>query len=72
MSEVARRYAPHFVEPFAFRMDVGERRNPSSTSDIRKTLVEPLGNARTMLAVFFSILLLARSLFLLGGDAQFA
>jgi hypothetical protein len=35
-------------------------------------IVEPLSDARTMLAVFFSILLLARSLFVLGGDAQFA
>jgi hypothetical protein len=40
----------------------------------RRTLryVEPLSDARTPLAVFFSSLLLARSLFLLGEDAQFA
>jgi len=64
-SEEARRYHPHFVWPFARRMDLGERKIPSSAS-------EPLSDARTMLAVFFSILLLARSLFLLGGDAQSA
>jgi hypothetical protein len=34
--------------------------------------VEPLSDARTMLAVFFNILLLARSLFLFGEDVQFA
>ncbi len=29
-SEEARRYGPHFVWPFACRMDLGERKNPSS------------------------------------------
>jgi hypothetical protein len=38
-------------------MDLGERINPASASDLRKTLVEPLNDARTTLADFFSILL---------------
>jgi len=40
-------------------MDLGERISPSSVSNIRKALfnVEPLSNARTPLADFFSILL---------------
>jgi hypothetical protein len=40
-------------------MDLGERISPSSTSDLRKALfsVEPLSEARTPLADFFSILL---------------
>ncbi len=51
---------------------------PSSKAAVsevaRRTLryVEPLSDARTPLAGFFSILLLTRSLFLLGGDAPFA
>ena len=57
MSEEARRYGPHFVGPFARTIDLGERKNPSSVSDFRTTLVEPLSDARTMLADFFSILL---------------
>jgi hypothetical protein len=48
-SEEARRYQPHFVWPFARSMDLGERKIPSSTS-------EPLSEARTPLADFFSIL----------------
>jgi len=52
-SEEVRRYAPHFVGPFVPRMDLGERISPSSASDFRKTLVEPLSDARTMLADFF-------------------
>jgi hypothetical protein len=59
VSEAARRYAPHFVGPFAPRMDLGERISPSSVSGFRKTLVEPLSDARTPLADFFSILLIA-------------
>ena len=43
--------------PFAPRMDLGERISPSSASDLRKTLIEPLREARTKLANFFSILL---------------
>jgi hypothetical protein len=56
----------------------GCSKRPSSKAAVsevaRRTLryVEPLSDARTPLAVFFSILLLARSLFLLGGGAQFA
>ena len=40
-------------------MDLGERISPSSVSNIRKALfnVEPLSEARTPLADFFSILL---------------
>jgi len=38
-------------------MDLGERLNPASASDLRKTLVEPLNDARTPLADFPSILL---------------
>jgi len=39
-------------------MDLGERISPSSVSNIRKALfnVEPLSDARTPLAAFFSIL----------------
>jgi hypothetical protein len=43
-------------------MDLGERKSPSSASDFRKTLVEPLSEARTMLADFFSILLSTREM----------
>jgi hypothetical protein len=40
-------------------MDLGERISPSSVSDLREVLfnVEPLSDARTPLADFFSILL---------------
>jgi hypothetical protein len=40
-------------------MDLGERKSPSSASDLRESLpyVEPLSEARTLLADFFSILL---------------
>src|SRR5207244_8639323 len=40
-------------------MDLGERISPSSVSDLRITLfnVEPLSDARTPMADFFSILL---------------
>jgi hypothetical protein len=40
-------------EPFALRMDLGERKRPSMNSDIR----EPLSDARMPLGDFFSILL---------------
>ena len=45
--------------PSAHKMDLGERISPSSASDLRKALfnVEPLSDARTRLADFFSILL---------------
>jgi len=46
--------------PFAIRMNPGERISPSSSSDIRRAsvrYVEPLSEARTPLADFFSILL---------------
>jgi hypothetical protein len=56
-SEEARRYGPHFVGPFALTIGLGERKSPSSASDFRGTLVEPLSDARTPLADFFSILL---------------
>ena len=39
-SKEARRYHPHFVWPFARKMDLGERRISSSTS-------KPLSDART-------------------------
>ena len=38
-------------------MDLGERISPSSASDLRKPLVEPLSESRTKLADFFSTLL---------------
>jgi hypothetical protein len=40
-------------------MDLGERKSPSSASDLRESFwyVEDLNVARTKLAVFFSILL---------------
>jgi hypothetical protein len=58
-SEEARRYKPHFVWPFTPIMDLGERISPARVSDLRKVLfkVEPLSDARTPLAGFFSILL---------------
>ncbi|MDZ4854229.1 MAG: hypothetical protein SGJ26_05105, partial [Nitrospirota bacterium] len=59
-SEEARRYGPHFVGPFARAIDLGERKSPSSASDFLKILVEPLSDARTPLADFFSILLSTR------------
>ena len=54
-----RRYGPHFVKPFACRMDLGEWKIPSSASGLRNTLinVEPLSDVRTQLADFISILL---------------
>ena len=62
-SEEARRYKPHFVWPFTPRMDLGERISPASVSDLRKVLfnVEPLSDARTLLADFFSVLLVDHS-----------
>jgi len=62
-SEEARRYAPHFVGPFALAIGLGERKSPSSDSDFRGTLVELLSDARTKLAGFFSILLRPLELF---------
>jgi hypothetical protein len=57
-SEAARRYGPHFVWPFTPRMGLGERISPTSVSDLRVLFsVEPLSEARTKLADFFSILL---------------
>jgi len=56
-SEEARRYGPHFVGPFVLAIDLGERKIPSNASDFRTTLVEPLSDARTPLAEFFSNLL---------------
>ena len=47
-SEEARRYVSHFVGPFALLRDLGERKSPSSGSDFRTTLIEPLSDARTM------------------------
>jgi hypothetical protein len=54
-----RRYPPHFVEPFARTIDLGERKIPSSASDLWKfhRYVEDLNDARTKLADFFSSLL---------------
>ncbi len=45
--------------PFALVVDLGERKSPSSDPDLRESqwYVEPLSDARTMLANFFSILL---------------
>jgi hypothetical protein len=47
------------VEPFALPIDLGERKSPFSVPNIRGVVlnVEPLSDARTTLAVFFSILL---------------
>ena len=58
-SEEARRYGPHFVKPFAHKMDLAEWKIPSSVSGLQKTIfhVEPLSDARTKLTGFFSILL---------------
>ena len=57
-SEEARRYVPHFVWPFTSRMGLGERISPTSVSDLRVLFnVEPLSDARTLLADFFNILL---------------
>ena len=56
-SEEARRYGPHFVGPFALARGLGERKSPFSISDFWKPLAEPLSDARTPLADFFSILL---------------
>jgi len=47
------------VRPFALTTALGERRNPSSVSTSEKLNVEPLSEARTPLAGFFSILLSA-------------
>jgi len=60
-----RRYRPHFVGPFAHSMDLGERKNPSSTSLHREShrYVEDFDELRTKLAGFFSILLAAKGLF---------
>jgi hypothetical protein len=58
-SEGRRRYPPHFVEPFARTMELGERKSPFRDSDLRECLrcVEDLNDARTSLAEFFSTLL---------------
>jgi hypothetical protein len=58
-SEEARRHVPHFVWPFTPTMDLGERMSPASVSELGKVVfnIEPLGDARTKLADFFSILL---------------
>jgi hypothetical protein len=58
-SEEVRRYGPHFVYPFALAMSLGERISPFSISNIRGVPlnVEPLSDARTPPADFFSILL---------------
>ena len=45
------------MEPFALAIDLGERKSPFRASDFRKNLVEPLSEARTKLADFFSRLL---------------
>ncbi len=54
-SEDRRGYRPHFVEPFARSMDLGERKNPSSASAFREyhRYVEDLNDARTKLAGLF-------------------
>ena len=60
-SEEARRYVPHFVWPFTPRMGLGERISPTSVSDLRVLFnVDPLSDARTLLADFFSILLVGK------------
>ena len=58
-SEEARRYNRTSCGPFALAMDLEERKNPSSASDLRKSLqcVELLSEARAPLANFFIILL---------------
>jgi len=59
-SEEARRYGPQFVGPFARAIDLGERKIPFNASDLRTTHVEPLSDARTPPADFFSILIRER------------
>jgi hypothetical protein len=54
VSEEARRYGPHFVEPFALPIDLGERKNSFS---VPRGAPQPLSDTRTPLADFFSILL---------------
>ena len=57
-SKNRRRYRPHLVGPFARSMDLGERKNTSSTSALRKyqRYVEDSCEMRTKLAGLFSIL----------------
>jgi hypothetical protein len=57
-SKIRRRYRPHFVGPFARSMDLGERKNTSSTSALREyhRYVEDSCELRTPLAGFFSSL----------------
>jgi hypothetical protein len=58
-SEGPRRYKPHFV--WAVRLCIGLGERPSSASDLRESFryVEGLNDARTLLAVCFSILLVS-------------
>jgi hypothetical protein len=59
-----RRYPPHFVGPFAPSMNLGERKNPSSTSASENLIryVEDFDEPRTTPAGFFSILLEAKDI----------
>ena len=52
-----RRYRPHYVGPFARTIILGERKDPSSTSDLREShrYVEDFDKPRTKLAGFLSI-----------------
>jgi len=45
-SEDPRRYPPHFVGPFAIRMDLGERKSPYSASGLRKAPPQRGGSER--------------------------
>jgi hypothetical protein len=49
-SEDRRRYPPHFVGPFAYFIDLGERKDPSNIPDLvaSHSYVEGLSDARTM------------------------
>ena len=45
-SEDPRRYPPHFVGPFAIRMDLGERKSPYSDSGLREAPPQRCGSER--------------------------
>jgi hypothetical protein len=70
--EEARKYEPHLVRLFALVMGLGERNDPSRVSDSDTLLlrVEPLRDARTKLADFFSILLIQKISINDGRDGE--
>ena len=58
--KIRRRYRPHFVGPFAHRMDLANGKAPRVFPTFKELLlnVEGLNDVRTKLADFFSILLM--------------